>query len=198
MTVKKAPISDSRNNIVTVFDHEGKPHEGYTITNAREMVRHCNWTLDPKEAASRREEPVPQHQHFNEGQPKPVETDVVKPTVPVWEDLTGIAKEDLRKAAAYLKIGEIDGRSSEKRIVAAIDTALDQRLTASGDFDGSDPLPQGAEAEVIAAHQAAAIARRRRAFGLEAKNAGLAFGDEATIASLIVAFGALTEAPKTE
>lgn len=185
---KFAPTSDDRNKLVTVFDRDGKPHDGYSLTNAREMVAHVGWTMDPAEAAARRDEPLPEFVHINDGQPKPLgeQAQVVKkPEAPAWEELTSLGKETLRAAAAYLKVADIDGRTSEKRIVAAIDTTLDQRLAATGDFDGSAEAPRDATDEVKAEFVANAVARRRRAFALEAKNAGLAFGDEMTLAALV-------------
>jgi hypothetical protein len=187
--VKKAPLSDNRNDIVSVYDCAGVEFK-HTLTNAREMVRNCRWTMNKAEGAARRAEPVEAPVLINDGSPKPAVVAVVVET-PVWEDLTVIDKVTLRKVAQYLKAGDLDGRSSEKRIVSTLDSLLDQRLAATGDFDGSDPLPQNADDDVIAAHTQAAIARRRRAYALAATNAGLKVGEKTTLAELIGSFAAL-------
>lgn len=53
----RAPIGDDRNEVVTVFDHAGNPHQ-HTNTNARELVRHMRFTFDAKEAEKRRKAPL--------------------------------------------------------------------------------------------------------------------------------------------
>lgn len=193
MTVKKAPTSDNRNMLVTVWDNAGEEHK-MTLTNAREMVRHSRWTMHKEEGEARKIAPAAPVAKVNDGQPQPQAPSApAAPTGPVWEDISALPKAELRRAAAFLKIGEIDGRSSEKRIAAAIDTTLDQRLSASGDFDGADQLESDADDVAKQVHELAVIARRKRAFELAAIAAGLPVNEEATIASFVSAFAALSE-----
>lgn len=198
---KYAPTEDDRNKMVTVWNSKGEPSE-QTYTNARELCRHLGFTLDPVEAAQRREVPVAEVVPVNDGTPaatakKMAELAGREPVAaPVWEDLTTIAPDILRKAAAYLKVGEIDGRTGAKRIVTAIDAALDQALTASGDTEGPAETNNASTPEEKAAAIAATIARRRRSYELAAKNAGIAWSDTLPLAHVIAAVAALVEDAK--
>jgi len=191
---KIAPIGDNRNQVISVWDTEGKEHK-HTRTNAHELVRHLRYTLDAKEGEKRRAKPVAPVVLINDGKPKP-QVETPTPVVePVWEDLTTIPKDVLRKAAQFLKIADIDGRSSEKRIAVALDTALDQRLTASGDFAGSEPVAQNASEEAKAAALIDAISRRRRAYSLAAVSVGVSFTDSTTISQVVTSIAALVAEP---
>lgn len=198
---KIAPISDDRNKIVTVWDTAGNPFL-HTYTNARELVRHLNFTLDPMEAARRSETPVKAAVIANDGTPEATKNDLEKqtetPTIPVWEDLTSIPVDVLRKAAAYLKLPDIDGRSSVKRIVATLDSLLDQTLSASGDFTGASTVSDTASADEKANALEEAIARRRRAFSLAAQSTGVAFGEQTSLVQLVNSIAALVGESTTE
>jgi hypothetical protein len=183
--VSKQKFVDPRNNKVTVFDLAGAPHQA-TMTNARELVRHSNWTLDAAVATTRRVKP-------ESAPPSSLDLSVqtrtkpVKPTA-VFEDLVSIGKADLRKAATVMGITEgVDGRTSDKRLVVIIESALDQRLIDAGDFNGPETLPAepAPTAEQITVQHEAAVARRRRAFGLEAKRLEIAFTDETSLVGFL-------------
>jgi len=60
----RAPETDWGTSIVTVYDHAGQPHE-MTATNARQNVSLNRWTLDEREAAARRENPLQPVKHLN-------------------------------------------------------------------------------------------------------------------------------------
>ena len=60
----RAPSTDDRHDIVTVYDHAGAPHS-LTNVNARELIRKSGWTRDAKEAAQRREAPLEPVLHIN-------------------------------------------------------------------------------------------------------------------------------------
>ena len=197
MSTKFAPTSDSRNKIISVYDNEGVEHK-HTAGNARELVRHLHWTLNLAVALTRRANPEPVVVKVNDGAPPaPTPTPVVLVEVPpvatVWEDLTTLPKDTLRKAAQYLKIPDLDGRSSEKRIVAAIDAALDQRLSAGGDFAGADPLSNPDDATAAILHNNAVNARRRRAYEQAATLAGVSFTAFTTLSTALISIAAQVE-----
>ena len=60
----RAPSTDDRNEVVTVYDHAGNPHQ-HTNTNARQLIRLSDWTRDAKEAERRRENPLEPIRHVN-------------------------------------------------------------------------------------------------------------------------------------
>lgn len=189
MGIKYAPASDNRHNQTTVWDTAGAPHT-HTFTNARELVRHARWTLDPREAEKRRGGATVEPVVFVNDGSSTKSTETTQPPTPpepfVPEDLSVISKDILRKAAQYLKIPNIDGRSSEKRFVAEIEGALDARLAASGDFDGS-------VASDDANNDVAVDARRRRAFELAALTAGIKFTPETSLAQAVGSIASLVE-----
>jgi hypothetical protein len=59
-----APISDNRNEIISVFDHRGIEHK-HSRTNARDLIGKSAWTCDPREAEKRRENPLEPVKHVN-------------------------------------------------------------------------------------------------------------------------------------
>jgi hypothetical protein len=198
---KIAPTSDDRNKIVTVWDTYGNPFQ-HTNTNARELVRHLNFTLDSKEAERRRGAPAKEVVLANDGTTTASQlaqeklSDPVE--VPVWEDVTAVPVEILRKAAAYFKVKDLDARWGAKRIIAALESALDQTLSASGDFDGPEPITDTSTDEERAAANAAGIARRRRSYALAAISAGVAFGEQTSIAQLLTSVAALVQEQNQE
>ena len=60
----RAPIGDDRNEVVTVYDTAGNPHQ-HSNTNARQLIRLSNFTFDSKEAESRRKAPLERATHTN-------------------------------------------------------------------------------------------------------------------------------------
>ncbi len=60
----RAPSSDDRNDVVTVYDHAGNPHQ-HTNTNARQLIRLSGWTRDAKEAERRHANPLEPIRHVN-------------------------------------------------------------------------------------------------------------------------------------
>lgn len=196
---KIAPTTDDRNKKVTVYDTAGNPFE-HTNTNARELVRHMNFTLDEKEAESRRGKPLTPVVIANDGTPTATQQAQEKAEAPaaepVWEDLTTINLDVLRKAATFLKLPDIDGRSGAKRIVATFDAALDQVLSASGDFTGARRVADDASNEDKVKALAENVARRRRAFAVAAHSAGVAFGEQTSLAQLLTSIAALVDEPQ--
>lgn len=186
--LKKPPHRDPRNDKMLVFDLDGNPHE-MTLTNAREMVRNCGWTLSIDEAAGRKKvtavfEPT-MSQIAVVAPPPPVVTDYST----VWEDLTALPKDLLSRAAKRIGILGIDGRTNEKRSAAAIDDFADQALAGAGDFEAPAPADQFDTTEQAAEKQAVALARRRRAFAALAARFEIEFTEATSIVSVVETLG---------